>query len=61
MKPVDVNSSLNAENNNKGSKFDAYDDIRISRQTSFFSKGYTSSGLKKMLYNNSELKMLSYQ
>ena len=49
MKPVDVNSNWYVQNNNKGPNFDASDDVKISRQKKFFSKSYTSSGLKKML------------
>ena len=47
MKPVDVNSSWYVQNINKGPNFDASDDIKVSRQKNFFSKGYTFSGLKK--------------
>ena len=49
MKPVHVKSSTYLENNNKGTKFDACDVVRISRYRNLFSKSYTYSGLKETL------------
>ena len=47
MKPIDINScthiKFNVENNDKNSKLEAGDHVRISKYKIIFAKGYTQS------------------